>query len=155
MEDFEYKFHKLLVKMSSNQGVQIKIHPHPNYRAFLSTYRSQLEKNGIQFCTTDLEKNISSSTLLIAFASAVIRWSIDYGVRAINYDLFGYRYSDYSHYSSVIHAFTFKELEQTCTALQTGEPPSESGNSSYRTSNGRSTMQYELQDPYDIIEEII
>jgi len=71
--------------------------PHPNFLPL----GNLVALEGIPFTTLPTSYLVALCDAYVGFASATIRWAISCGVPVINYDVFGYGYSDFRHVPSV------------------------------------------------------
>jgi hypothetical protein len=127
---------------------QLPGRPHPQFDSFESLVRAwlkpwteqqtfnvvvrlhpRLRRDEFAFIECDLGLAISerpTSELIaagdayVASASATIRWAAACGKPTINYDVFGYRYDDFSRAGGVAHAATHAEYEQLVRRLYEG-----------------------------------
>lgn len=68
------------------------VRPHPNFPNFAELLRPW----GVTPTMIATSRLVPLSDLFIAFASATIRWAIACAVPTVNYDVFNYRYGDFS-----------------------------------------------------------
>ena len=71
--------------------------PHPNFLPLGDLVAAE----GVPKTTMPTSYLVALCDAYVGFASATIRWAISCGVPVINFDVFGYGYSDYQHVPSV------------------------------------------------------
>lgn len=89
------------------------IRPHPNYLAFSEYF----DPNFFTVSETPTYELIPLSDCYLAFASATIRWALFAKVPVINYDVFGYEFSEYQNQIGVEHVKSAKELKSVIETI--------------------------------------
>jgi hypothetical protein len=89
-----------LSRFADQYNIIINLHPriNPSSVEYINTYP-------VTIFNGDIAEVIPLSTIYIATCSATIRMAISCGIPVINYDLYRYRYNDYSHLDGVLTLF--------------------------------------------------
>jgi hypothetical protein len=94
---------------TEQQAFNVVVRLHPRLRreefAFVET------ELGLPISERPTSDLVAACDLYVASASATIRWAAACGKPTINYDVFGYRYDDFSRAGGVVHATTQDEYE--------------------------------------------
>jgi hypothetical protein len=99
-----------LSKYTDDYNIIINLHPriNPNSVEYIADYPVTIFKG-------DIAEVIPLSSIYIATCSATIRMAISCGIPVINYDLYRYRYDDYSNMDGVLTLF---ERDEFSTRLE-------------------------------------
>ena len=106
MTDFLINLKKRLFILKNH--FEIVIRPHPNYKEFGDFF---LKNSNFVVTYDDTAHLVAISDILLAFASATIRWGLLCKIPIINYDLFNYCYDDFSDESGVKTINSLEQLE--------------------------------------------
>lgn len=82
---------------------------------------SEMTEKGFIVCDEPTIELIPLAHIYIASASATIRWAIASGIPVINYDLYRYRYSDYSTANSIVNTESSSEFSKKLHELLTNK----------------------------------
>ena len=106
MTDFLFNLKKKLFILKNH--FEIVIRPHPNYKEFGDFF---LKNSNFVVTYDDTAHLVAISDILLAFASATIRWGLSCKIPIINYDVFNYSYDDFIHESGVKNINSLEQLE--------------------------------------------
>jgi len=97
-------------------NVVVRLHPRLRREEFAFIERDL----GLPISDRPTSELIATCDTYVASASATIRWAAACGKPTINYDVFGYRYDDFSRAGGVAHAATHAEYEQLVRRVADG-----------------------------------
>lgn len=103
--------------VGTGYNVLINLHPSVTPAEF-----AFIEKIGAKIAVEDITAIIPVCDLFVASVSSVIRWAVVCGKPVVNYDVYHFRYNDYTEVTGIITMEDKNEYERVLTELAFGSP---------------------------------
>lgn len=101
-----------------SEHYHLVVRPHPNYPEFAA----MLQPFGVVTSMAATSTLVPLADVFVAFASATIRWAIACGIPTVNYDVFHYRYGDFTGATGVTTVTGGVEFRDLVRSLVPGSP---------------------------------